>query len=123
MEYSVYLAHHGILGQRWGIRRYQNPDGSLTPAGVRHLEKQDAKWAKKNYEKAYKSTYKQIKRPLEEADRELRRQMPVRNADGSLSRNYINNFNRQLAGLMNQVPLDSETRRTRCSYGSYWSGL
>lgn len=29
------LYHHGIKGQRWGVRRYQNPDGSLTPAGVR----------------------------------------------------------------------------------------
>lgn len=28
-----YLAHHGIKGQRWGVRRYQNPDGSLTNAG------------------------------------------------------------------------------------------
>lgn len=28
-----YLEHHGILGQKWGIRRYQNPDGSLTPEG------------------------------------------------------------------------------------------
>ena len=28
-----YLAHHGIKGQKWGIRRFQNEDGSLTPAG------------------------------------------------------------------------------------------
>lgn len=28
-----YLAHHGILGMKWGIRRYQNKDGTLTPEG------------------------------------------------------------------------------------------
>lgn len=27
------LAHHGILGMKWGVRRYQNPDGSYTAAG------------------------------------------------------------------------------------------
>lgn len=32
-DYQEYLAHHGILGQKWGIRRYQNKDGSLTPEG------------------------------------------------------------------------------------------
>lgn len=29
------LCHHGILGQKWGVRRYQNEDGSLTDAGKR----------------------------------------------------------------------------------------
>lgn len=28
-----FLVHHGILGMRWGYRRYQNPDGSLNEAG------------------------------------------------------------------------------------------
>lgn len=35
---DLYLAHHGIKGQKWGIRRYQNPDGSLTALGKKRYE-------------------------------------------------------------------------------------
>lgn len=35
---SDYIKHHGIRGQRWGVRRFQRPDGTLTPEGRRHKE-------------------------------------------------------------------------------------
>ena len=31
--YEHYLAHHGVKGQKWGVRRYQNEDGTLTAEG------------------------------------------------------------------------------------------
>ena len=34
---NEYISHHGILGQKWGVRRYQNPDGSLTEEGRKRL--------------------------------------------------------------------------------------
>ena len=36
-----YVAHHGVLGMKWGIRRYQNKDGSLTPKGKARLYGKD----------------------------------------------------------------------------------
>lgn len=43
VRYSSELYHHGILGQKWGIRRFQNPDGSLTPEGRKRYGRNSAK--------------------------------------------------------------------------------
>lgn len=50
MEYYIYrpdeLTHWGIKGMRWGQRRYQNKDGSLTPAGKKRYDKEAAELKK-----------------------------------------------------------------------------
>ena len=54
---DAYLEHHGIKGQKWGIRRYQNPDGSLTEEGKKRYLNSDGsltKAGKKEYDKANK---------------------------------------------------------------------
>ena len=38
------LYHHGILGQKWGVRRYQNADGSLTAKGIKRYKARAEKY-------------------------------------------------------------------------------
>ena len=41
MNYSNCIVHHGVKGQRWGVRRYQNEDGSLKNRGKHKKEKKE----------------------------------------------------------------------------------
>ena len=49
------LYHHGVIGMKWGIRRYQNYDGSYTQKGLQRYRESE-----KKYDSA-KATYKQAK--------------------------------------------------------------
>jgi|LGOV01.1.fsa_nt_gb hypothetical protein len=50
-----YLSHFGIKGQRWGVRRFQNSDGSLNAAGKRNAAKGERKEIKKELHKVNKT--------------------------------------------------------------------
>lgn len=65
--YNDSLAHHGIKGQHWGIRRYQNYDGSYTQAGMKRYNKSLEEYNKKDA--AYKEAKKAYKAdPYDETD-------------------------------------------------------
>lgn len=95
-----YLEHHGILGQKWGVRRYQNPDGSLTEAGKRRLARQDTRWAKKNEKKITKYAMSKAKPYADHYAKYELGTTPYRLKSGKVSKTYINAYNRKLADLM-----------------------
>lgn len=98
-----YLAHYGILGMRWGVRRYQNYDGSLTPAGQRRRDRRDNRWVNRNAKKIYKKTERKSAREMKEFTRnELNPKYAQQIVANKVGLSYVNEYNRKLAEVMNK---------------------
>lgn len=108
-----YLAHHGVPGQKHGIRKYQYEDGSLTPLGRIHygrLQRKDVRWAHKKYNKIYKNVYDKSRREANDyVENDLNKRMYMYNTDGRISLQYVNEFNRKLAEIMTKNAADIQT--------------
>lgn len=96
-EYNNYLAHHGVKGQKWGVRRYQNADGTLTAEGRKRYYTDDGNLTKegrkalvgainhyliddrKDYIKSFKP-YKKNKEDVKEYERQLKNGKDLLNA-------------------------------------------
>lgn len=61
-EYPTNLIHYGIQGQKWGVRRFQNEDGTLTPEGIERYSKllDRSKNSSRDYKKLEKFERKKI---------------------------------------------------------------
>ena len=97
---SEMMEHHGILGQKWGIRR--------TPAQLGNLSKKDANWVKKKSEKITEQARRKSSKEMNRYVNEILRTPGAVNKSGKLSSSAINAYNKKMAELMSQS--DSKIR-------------
>ena len=83
---NTYIEHHGILGQKWGVRRYQNKDMSLTSAGrhryyIKKGETLDDISSHKGIERRLNDLDKAMARNQRKIDKNIRKNREEKNKD------------------------------------------
>lgn len=131
-DYS-FLCHYGIKGMKWGIRRYQNPDGSLTAEGIqrygskkglaKHIrdenkkaEKLERDWLVKDY--AAKRATKRLNKTTEKLER-----LQKKNSGKSISKKELKLMNRALDEAASSDILNAHAKSAKQKAEEHYNAL
>ena len=97
MDNSLELTHWGVKGMKWGVRRYQNKDGSLTPAGKKRYSESD------DYLKAKELKKKKMSQLSNAELRELNNRMQLESQYKNLTRQNVSSGRKFVKDVMYEV--------------------
>lgn len=117
MEYTAvdvdvgenFIEHHGILNMKWGRRRFQNPDGTLTPEGKIRYSREKRRQAAKNLKKARKVREANKKKEMK---LEKKKAKIVAKGLDEVKKNSKLFSNEEIANLINRNQLESRLADT-----------
>lgn len=130
---NEFLCHYGIKGMKWGIRRYQNPDGSLTAEGIqrygsesglsRHIQSENKKAAK--FEREWLVSEEASKRStkrLEKTKEKLKR-LQERNKDKPISKKEEMLMNKVVEEGLSEALLKSQAKADKKRAEEHYKSL